>query len=120
MKGTSFLIVLTLFLATACSSTRLDYGSDGQYSGREWANKQTEWMKRNLQLSRDQERRIESLNWEYVQRLDRDFRSANSQFNKIQAVRRTDYEKEEELKRVLTVDQFRVYQENKKELYEFN
>jgi len=117
MKQLILPLLLLLFLS-ACSSTRINYGPDEQYDGREWADKQTEWMESYLKPSRDQERRLEDLNWEYVRRLDREFRQANTQFDKIQAVRRIDFEKEQELRQILTVDQFEVYQDNKADLYE--
>jgi len=110
--------LLLLFLLSACTSTRIDYGPNQEYDGREWAEKQSEWMENYLKPSRDQRRRLEDLNWEYVRRLDREFRQADTQFERIQVVRRIDFEKEQELRQILTVDQYEVYMDNKADLYE--
>ncbi len=117
MKQLILPLLLLLFLS-ACTATRIDYGPNQEYSGREWAEKQTEWMENYLKPSRDQRRRLKDLNWEYVRRLDREFRQADTQFERIQVVRRIDFEKDQELRQILTVDQYEMYMDNKADLYE--
>ncbi|HEX5168038.1 MAG TPA: hypothetical protein VFW11_02610 [Cyclobacteriaceae bacterium] len=78
----------------------------------------TEWMKTNLQLMPDQEGTIQSINLKYANLNEGLRTSSKSRMQKFKALKSNDQAKDDELKVVLTDEQFKIYESRKEELKE--
>jgi dipeptidase len=85
----------------------------------ERAKQETEWMKKELNLTDAQAARVDSLNLKYAKELqqvrEKDFTDRQERFEAMKTVRD---KKTEELKRVLDEKQFSLYQEKIKDFFQ--
>lgn len=80
------------------------------------AEKMTEWMKTNLQLSDDQASAVHAINLKYANENESLKDSGSARRDKYRKAKETQESKEQELKGALTADQFSTYMDKKKEL----
>ncbi|QGY44628.1 hypothetical protein GM418_13430 [Maribellus comscasis] len=83
----------------------------------ERASFQTEWMTENLTLFEEQVPKIDSLNLVYAKKMEA-LKEIQGRFNQLREAKKIAGEKEDELKQILTKDQFKIYQDKKSELRE--
>lgn len=81
----------------------------------ERAKFQTEWMNENLSLSKDQLTAVDSLNLVYANKME-SVKEIKGRFNQLKQARDLSQEKEKELQKILTADQFKTWQDKKSEL----
>jgi len=81
----------------------------------ERARIQTEWMKQSLNLNESQLTQIEPLNLKYVKKME-EVKTIPGKFGKLKKAKSIMDEKDNELKKILTKDQFNVYLEKREEL----
>ncbi len=74
-----------------------------------------EWMKENLHATDDQMPQLEALNLEYAKKME-SVKQISGKIDQLKTAREILQEKDEKLKKILTKDQFNLYQEKKKEL----
>ena len=84
-------------------------------SPEERARFQTEWMKQNLSLSEDQLTQIEPLNLKYAQKME-EVKAISGKIGKLKKAKAIMDEKDGQLKKILTKDQFNVYLEKREEI----
>jgi hypothetical protein len=82
----------------------------------ERANKLTEWMKTNLQLSNDQVKQVQTINLKYANKTQELQAGSMSRKQKMQTLKDNDRAKDSELKNVFTADQYSSYQTKKDEI----
>ena len=80
------------------------------------AEKMTEWMKTNLQLSDDQASAVHAINLKYANENELLKDSSSARRDKYRKAKESQESKEQELKGALTADQFSTYLDKKKEL----
>jgi hypothetical protein len=80
------------------------------------AKKITEWMKTNLQLSDAQVAQVEPINLKYANKAQELQGSTSPKKQKLLVLKDIETAKDEELKKVLTPDQFKTYSAKKEEL----
>ncbi|HET6995564.1 MAG TPA: hypothetical protein VFI06_11315 [Chitinophagaceae bacterium] len=108
----SFLLVAVLFAYTAACAQKKN-----TMTTEEMADKLTSWMKANLQLSDNQVGQVQSINLKYANKmmeLQNDGTSNKKQ--KMRALKADSDAKDQELKRVLTADQFQEWLSKKDEV----
>ena len=81
----------------------------------ERAQKWTDWMKKELMLTAEQEPKIHAINVKYADQMDDIKAEEGDRRSKFKEVRETNKAKDEELKAVLTPEQFTKYTEKKQE-----
>jgi len=81
----------------------------------ERAQKWTDWMKKELTLTAEQEPKIHAINVKYADQMDDIKAEEGDRRSKFKEVRETNKAKDEELKAVLTPEQFTKYTEKKQE-----
>lgn len=81
----------------------------------ERAQKWTDWMKKELTLTAEQEPKIHAINLKYADQVDDIKAEEGDRRSKFKEVRATNKAKDEELKAVLTPEQFTKYTEKKQE-----
>jgi len=83
----------------------------------ERANKVTEWMKANLQLTEAQVSQVQDINLKYANKMQglKD-NTTLARRQKLQVLQDNDKAKDKELKNVLTDDQYKTYQSKKEEI----
>ncbi|MBT1710811.1 hypothetical protein KK062_21395 [Fulvivirgaceae bacterium PWU5] len=81
----------------------------------ERAQKWTDWMKKELTLTAEQEPRVHAINVKYADQMDGIKAEEGDRRSKFKEVRETNKAKDEELKAVLTPEQFTKYTEKKQE-----
>lgn len=77
---------------------------------------QTNLMQSKLQLNDAQLKQVAAINLSYARKIEPILRSDDSRFSKYRKIKPMLDEKDEKLKGVFTVDQFKKYQDIKKEL----
>jgi periplasmic protein CpxP/Spy len=75
----------------------------------EKAKKQTEWMKKDLQLTDDQAQQIEEINLKYAKKAEARKEALKAEHEKFKG------EKEADLKKVLTPDQYAKFDQERKD-----
>jgi hypothetical protein len=88
---------------------------ESKLSPEECARFQTEWMKQNLSLSEDQLVQIEPLNLKYAQKME-EVKASSRKIGKLKKAKAIMDEKDGQLKKILTKDQFNVYLEKREEM----
>ncbi len=88
---------------------------ESKLSPEERARFQTEWMKQNLSLSEDQLVQIEPLNLKYAQKME-EVKASSRKIGKLKKAKAIMDEKDGQLKKILTKDQFNVYLEKREEM----
>ena len=81
-----------------------------------WANKLTDWMKKNLSLTEEQLPQVQEINPKYANKLYALKRNTIPRRQKLEMLKDNDIAKDEEMKKVLTSDQFKSYQTKKEEI----
>lgn len=82
------------------------------------AQKQTEWMKTNLSLDSTAVAAVYDINLKYAKQTQ-DLRNSNgSRLQKLREMKASSEDKDNELKKVLTPEQFKIYQQKKQEMIE--
>ena len=82
----------------------------------ERAEKLTEWMKTNLQLTPEQVPTVQQINLKYANKVDEVRNSSQGKMGKMKALKKDNKAKDAELKNVFTADQFKTYQSKKEEI----
>jgi hypothetical protein len=80
------------------------------------ASKMTEWMKTNLNLTADQATKVQELNMRYAVKTDSLRSGSQSKDDKRAAMKSDGAARDAELKGILTDEQYKTYQEKKKEM----
>jgi len=79
----------------------------------ERAQFQTDYMKENLSLTGDQEKKVHDVNVKYAEKMQEAYEAPNNEQQKLNAMKRINAEKEAELKLILSADQYATYEKNK-------
>lgn len=82
----------------------------------ERAAKWTQWMKNELNISAEQETKVHEINLKYAQQTQSVRSQEGSRKSKFKEVKSIDDAKDEELKAVLTPEQFEQYQTKKQDM----
>lgn len=82
----------------------------------ERAQMQTDWMQSELELDDETTSLVHDINLKYVKKMESLKTSNQSRRNKFREFKAMSDQKDAELKKVLTKEQFDLYQEKKKEL----
>ena len=109
MKRYSILVLLMISISQVHAQQ--------DWSAQSRAAKVTDWMKANLQLNETQVMQVEPINLKYANRaqsIKNDKTLTRGQ--KLEALRADDLSKDNDLKSVLTQDQFKTYQAKKEEM----
>jgi len=106
----AFILMLSFFTTAQAQEIKLV----GTASER--AAKITEWMRTTLQLTHDQLPLVAEINSRYAQMQDDLVYASGSRSDKMQQAIANDQAKEEELKKILTEDQFTAYKKKKQAL----
>jgi hypothetical protein len=80
------------------------------------ASKMTEWMKTNLNLTADQLGKVKELNLKYAVKMDSLKNSSLEKEDKYAVMKSDNSARDSELKGILTDEQYKTYQEKKKEM----
>jgi Spy/CpxP family protein refolding chaperone len=82
----------------------------------ERAQKLTDWMKKELTLTAEQEPKVHAINVKYADQMDDIKAEGGDRRAKFKEAKDTNKAKDEELKTVLTPEQFTKYSEKKQEM----
>jgi hypothetical protein len=104
--------LLVFLLTTFFSAQAQQQSADAEA----WANKLNDWMKKNLTLTDEQLPRVQEINLKYANKLYALKRNTIPRRQKLEMLKDNDVAKDEELKKVLTTDQFKTYQARKEEI----
>jgi hypothetical protein len=111
------LINKIIFVFAALTVLSLSLNAQSQSSTpEERAQKWDDWMKKELAITPDQEANTHAINLKYAQMNEQLKSSTETRRSKFQEIKLNESYKEKELKQVLTKDQFRLYQEKKKDM----
>ena len=116
MKGTIF--ILTALLALTLQARGQASQQLKNSTPEERAQKITDWMKTNLQLSDEQATSIHAVNIKYANQNESLKEDASGRRAKYKKLKDNQEAKDQELKRMLTPEQFKTYLSKKKELQE--
>ena len=108
------IILISTFLILLCGKM-FAQDVETKLSSEERARFQTEWMKQNLSLSNDQLVQIEPLNLKYAQKME-EVKAISGKIGKLKKAKSIMDEKDGQLKKILTKDQFNVYLEKREEI----
>lgn len=118
MKTTVFVrritMALTLLLAIAIKSNA--QADSLKHSPEKRAQVQTDKMKTNLTLSDDQYKKIYDINLKYAKKRQESMQAGDDRRAKMKEMKVSNDDKNNELKAVLSEDQFTKYQEMQKEM----
>jgi hypothetical protein len=104
--------ILLVILLTMCCLAQAQPGGDADTL----ATKLTNWMKTTLALSDEQVSQVQEINQKYAEKMYALQRKTIPRRQKLEILKDNDAAKENELKKVFTVDQFKLYQAKKEEL----
>ena len=82
------------------------------------ADKQSEFLGTNLKLDDAQRNKISAINLKYAKQMDGIMKGKGSKIAKMKSARKLNEEKEAEYQQVMTPDQYKQYQQVKKDLRE--
>ena len=105
-----------LFVALIFSGVCIAHAQTKSFTPEERAQKWDDWMKKELAITPDQEAGVHSINLKYAQMNEQLKDSEANRRSKFQEVKANENGKENELKQVLTKEQFKSYQEKKKDM----
>jgi phage portal protein BeeE len=114
MKISMFLAALIagfLFQDAAAQTTERT-----KLTAEERAQKLTEWMKKELTLTAAQEPTVHAINLKYADQMDDIKASEGDRRSKFKDAKATGKAKDDELKAVLTPEQFTIYSQKKEEM----
>jgi hypothetical protein len=110
IKITSY--IFFLFLITICSTA---FAQTASLTPEERAQRWDTWMKEQLALTPEQQGKVQEINLRYAKQNEQLKSTTADRRSKFQELKSTDKEKDNELKAILTKDQFKTYQEKKKD-----
>jgi hypothetical protein len=111
MKTISIRKIIMLLLVFAGLSLSAQDGSNLKNSTpEERAQFQTEWMKKKLALDAAQIEQVQSINEKYARKNDPVLKGDAGKLSKFKQLKSLQKEKDFELKRVLTGEQFKMYE----------
>lgn len=82
----------------------------------ERAEMQTEWMKETLSLDSGAAAAVHEINLKYAKKNQTAMESSGSRRNKLRSLKKLSSEKDAELEKVLSAEQFRTYKKKKDEM----
>ena len=117
MKPTTLLTFILVFAITgmgnfAYSQEKLEEFMT-ETTPEERAQFQTDYMKENLSLTGDQEKKVHDVNVKYAEKMQEVYEAPTSDEQKLKSMKRINGEKEAELKLILKPDQYATYEKNK-------
>ena len=120
MKPTTLATIILVFAITgmgtfAYSQENLDEFMT-ETTPEERAQFQTDYMKENLSLTGDQEKKVHDVNVKYAEKMQEAYEAPTNEQQKLNAMKRINAEKEAELKLILSGDQYSTYEKNKEEM----
>lgn len=113
MKQIIFISTLLIFLSTKMFAQ----DAKTKLTPEERARFQTGWMKENLNLDESQLTQVESLNLKFAQKME-EVKNIQGRLGKVREAKSNMDEKDKQLKKILTKDQFKIYKEKQEELRE--
>lgn len=84
----------------------------------ERAQLQTDYMKESLALTSDQEIKVHDLNLKYAKKMQAVYNAPERKFQKLKSMKGVSTEKDQEMKGILSSDQYATYEKNKEEMKE--
>ena len=114
--GRSLLIAACLLIAGTVFAGELDALKNTSPAQR--AKAQTAMMKEKLGLSEEQVAKVGALNLKYAEKMDPIIKGAEGTFMKARDARNVEQQKEDELKALLSPDQFQKFLAGKEEMRE--
>ncbi|ESU19807.1 hypothetical protein FEDK69T_30630 [Flavobacterium enshiense DK69] len=110
--------VLSVMLLTVVNVNAQSKNAKAQSTPEQRAEKLTTWMKDNLNLTAEQIPLVQELNLKYA-RLNEELKNMSGPRNeKMKKIKSNETAKEEELKKILTPEQFQTYTTKKREVKE--
>jgi hypothetical protein len=80
------------------------------------AAKMTDWMKTSLNLTADQQTKVQDLNLKYAVKMDSLRNSPQARQDKFTVMKSNDAARDAEFQSILTDEQYKTYQEKKQEM----
>lgn len=108
---TTFFVLALMFSAGVFAQT----DDNAKMPAAERAQRLTEWMKTNLNLTSDQEQQVAPINLECATKIDSVRNLKLSKMDKLREVRKIQQYREAEFAKVLSAEQMKKYKEEKKE-----
>jgi Spy/CpxP family protein refolding chaperone len=116
MKTIKITILLVVLLTTGLLTPSIAQTTERTpLTAEERAQKWTDWMKKELTITAEQEPKVHAINLKYADQMDDIKTSEGDRRSKFKDARATNQAKDEELKTVLTPEQFTKYTEKKQE-----
>lgn len=112
----NMMLVVTLVAAGVCQQAVAQTTERTRLTAEERAQKWTDWMKTELALTSEQEPKVHAINVKYADQMDEIKAEAGDRRSKLKEARAGSKAKDEELKAVLTPEQFTKYSEKKQEM----
>ena len=110
---TLFLGSCLLFAADAAAAQLADLARS---TPEQRANTQTAFMKSKLALDAAQLEKVSALNLDYAKRFDPILKGDTGRFSKLRQIRSLEAEKERELEKLISADQFETFNASKDEM----
>lgn len=117
VNGMGFFIML-LFMMLIRSVLAQEMSDRQNKTPEDRAQFQTTWMTKNLNLDSSQVDRVQLINLKYAQKNEPILKSGASNLSKFKKLKSLQDEKDAEIKKVFTPDQFKQYESLKEELKE--
>jgi hypothetical protein len=117
-KRVYFRLLTITLIVSAFSIGSANAQSDSLKTPESRAASLTDKMKTNLSLTDAQYPQVQALNLKYAQKNDSLFKSPGDRASKFQAMKTTNSAKDDEMKAILTPDQFTKYQAMQQEMRE--
>lgn len=115
------LVVLLVWLTPVFAAAQQEQGEKFRHlmehtTPAQRARFEDRWMEKNLQLSHDQAAKVEEINLSAAEQTQSIYDSQQGKLRKGREIKRVQEEKERQLERVLTEEQFAKYQAKKEEM----
>jgi len=117
-KYLSSLAAVTVVLAVLAPAARAQFAKLKNTTPEMRAKVQTELMKAKMQLNPAQESQVAALNLKYAQKMEPLIQGSQGPFMEMREAREINEEKEAELKKIVSKEQFEAYLAGKEELRE--
>ena len=110
-------ILMAVLFTFSLSMLAQGPGNRERRTPEERAKNQTEMMVKELKLDKDQEKKVSEINLKYAKMMDDTREKAGGDRDKIRENMRTQMEeKNKELKKILTDDQYKIWQTKQEEM----
>lgn len=116
IKTISFWVLLLFFNLSFNALAAQDISNYKNRTPQEKAQLQTEWMTGKLNLTPAQATRVQSINLNYMQKNDLVLKSDAGKLSKFRQLRAIQKDKDAELKKEFSADQYNKYQDLKDEI----